>query len=65
MSMMIVRDLILILLNQDLSFFENSVEPDQMAFLRKPSDQDPHCFPLLVTACLYLECCGTQCRLTG
>ena len=28
------------LLSQDLSFFENIVDPDQ------PSDQDQHCFPL-------------------
>ena len=31
------------LLNPDLSFFENTVDPSQ---LMKPADQDPHCFPL-------------------
>ena len=29
----------------DLSGFENSVDPDQLAS-EKPADQDPHCFPL-------------------
>ena len=35
----------LALLNFRLSFFEKIVDPDQMASV-KPSDQDPHCFPL-------------------
>ena len=33
------------MLNMDISSFENSVDPDQLAF-QKPADQDPHCFPL-------------------
>ena len=31
-------------LNQGISNFENSVDPDQLAS-EKPADQDPHCFP--------------------
>ena len=34
-----------VLLSPELSFFENAVDPDQMAST-KPSDQDLHCFPL-------------------
>ena len=26
-------------------YFENSVDPDQLAS-QKPADQDPHCFPI-------------------
>ena len=51
--------LTLVLLNPDLSFFDNSVDPDQ-----KPSDQDPHCFPLRLkthahnwNAAVGEECC--------
>ena len=29
----------------NISCFENSVDPDQLAS-QKPADQDPHCFPL-------------------
>ena len=32
------------MLNQDVTFFEHSVDPDQMAS-EKLADQDPHCFP--------------------
>ena len=38
-------NLTLVLPNLDLSIFENSVEPDQLAS-EKPADQDPHCLPL-------------------
>ena len=33
------------MLNLDISHFENSVDPDQLAS-EKPADQDPHCLPL-------------------
>ena len=33
---------------QDISYFENSVDPDQLAS-EKPADQDRHCFH---SACL-------------
>ena len=36
-----------VLLSPESSFFENAVDPDQMAST-KPSDQDLHCFPLLL-----------------
>ena len=30
----------------DINTIENSVDPDQLASsLKKPADQDPHCFP--------------------
>ena len=33
------------LLSPDLPFFENTVDLDQLGWLlKKPSDQDPHCF---------------------
>ena len=32
------------MLNQDVTFFQNSVDPDQLAS-EKPADQDLHCFP--------------------
>ena len=37
------------MLNPDITWFENSVDPDQLAS-GKPADQDPHCFPV----CLYI-----------
>ena len=33
------------MLNQDISHFENIVDPDQLAS-EKPADQDPHCFQI-------------------
>ena len=33
--------------DQDLLFFANTAEPDQMAS-DTASDQDPHCFPFLL-----------------
>ena len=48
------------------TYFENSVDPDQLAS-EKPADQDPHCFPLymLTTGILQgngikigVECCA-------
>ena len=42
-----MRNLTLVLLNTDLSFFENTVDPDQLASDKDVlSDQDPHCLPL-------------------
>ena len=42
----LIMILTLVLLNLDLFFLENTVEPDQLASsLTKTSDQDPHCFP--------------------
>ena len=38
------------MLNPDISCFENSEDPDQVA-LQKPPDQDPHSSALLVNAC--------------
>ena len=38
------------MLIQDMSCFENSVDPDQLAS-EKPADQDLHCF---LTACKYI-----------
>ena len=38
-------NLTLVLLNLDLSIFENTVVPDQLAF-EKPADQDQHFLPL-------------------
>ena len=40
----ILDALTLVLLNLDLSLFENTVVPDQLVSLMKLSDQDPHCF---------------------
>ena len=40
--------------NLDISCFENSVDPDQLAS-EKPADQGPHCFPLFVTTSLKLN----------
>ena len=37
--------LIFFLLTEDKSSFENSVDPDQLASVKKPADQDLHCFP--------------------
>ena len=34
------------------SCFENSADPDQLASKKKPTDQEPHCFPLY--PCIYL-----------
>ena len=34
--------LTLVLLNQDLFFFQNTVDSDQLAYV-KPSEKDPHC----------------------
>ena len=31
--------------NLNISCFENTVDPDQLAS-KKPANQDPHCFPL-------------------
>ena len=33
------------MLNTDISHFENSVDPDQLAS-QKPADLEPHCFSL-------------------
>ena len=33
------------LLTLNLPFFKDTVDPDQLALI-KPSDLDPHCFPL-------------------
>ena len=41
----------LILLNPDVSRFENSVDPDQLTS-EKPADQDPHCF--FQSSCKYM-----------
>ena len=35
----------------EISCFENSADPDQLAS-KKPTDQEPHCFPLY--PCIYL-----------
>ena len=44
------------LLNLDLFFLENTVDPDQLAF-DKAADQEIHCFLLLLKKYLELECC--------
>ena len=35
------------MLKADISRFENSIDPDQLAS-QKPADQDPHCFLLFI-----------------
>ena len=49
--------LILFLLTQDKCSFENSVDPDQLASVKKSADQDLHCFPFSPRF--------SGCRLTG
>ena len=41
-------------LHPDLSHFENSVDPDQLAS-QKPADQDPHCFSICMLIDANLE----------
>ena len=36
------------MLNTDISYHGNSVDPDQLASSEKPADQDPHCFTLFL-----------------
>ena len=40
----------LTVLNLNISYFENSVDPDQLDS-EKPSDRDPHCLYLPVNSC--------------
>ena len=45
------------MVNLDVFYFENSVDPDQLAHkVIKPADQDPHCFH---SACKYMLTSGT------
>ena len=47
------RLLTLIMLSMDISYFENSVDPDQLAS-RKPADQELRCF-LSVCKCMHVK----------
>ena len=52
--MKLINFLTLVLLNPDLSVFENSVDSDQLPS-QKPDDQDVHCFPNLIVNTMMLK----------